>query len=114
MNSVHLIGRLTSDPHMRATAEGSRVAVLRLAVAKARKDEHPHAVFVNIVCFGRQAELAEEHLRKGRRVVIEGRLDQREWTATDGEPRSRHEIVARHIEFLDAPIRESASPESRD
>lgn len=102
MNNVSLIGRLTRDPEVRTTAEDTPVAVLRLAVPRRRGGEDAGAVFVDVVCFARQAEAAEEYLYKGRRVAVEGRLEHREWTDPDGVARARHEIVARRLEFLDA------------
>jgi single-strand DNA-binding protein len=65
-------------------------------------------VFVNVVCFARQAEAAGEYLYKGRRVAVVGRLEHREWTDSDGEQRSRHEVVAEYVEFLDARHRPDA------
>lgn len=103
MNSVNLIGRLTRDPELRTSADDSPVAVLRVALARRRGGEDAGAVFVNVVCFGRQAEAANEYLHKGRRVAVEGRLEQREWTDTDGQARSRHEVYAERVEFLDPP-----------
>ena len=108
MNNVNLIGRLTRDPELRRTSDDNALAVLRLAVPRRRGGEDSGAVFVNVVCFGRQAEAADEYLYKGRRVAVEGRLEQREWTDPDGEPRSRHEVIAERLEFLDARHRPDA------
>ncbi|MGH9190422.1 MAG: single-stranded DNA-binding protein [Acidimicrobiales bacterium] len=112
MNSVNLIGRLVRDPEIRSTASDSRVAVLRLAVRRQRGGESDGAVFIDVVCFGRLAEIVAEHLRKGRRVSVEGRLDHRDWIGTNGEPRGRHEIVARRIGFLDRPSPRADVPDS--
>lgn len=114
MNSVNLIGRLTRDPELRTTAEDSPVAVLRVALPRRRGGDDAGAVFVNVVCFGRQAEAANEYLYKGRRVAVEGRLEQREWTDTDGEARSRHEVYAERVEFLDPPTSNARRPEADD
>ena len=108
MNSINLIGRLTRDPEVRTTSDESSVAVLRLAVPRRRGGEDAGAVFVNVVCFARQAEAAGEYLYKGRRVAVAGRLEHREWTDPDGEARSRHEVVAEYVEFLDARHRPDA------
>ena len=107
MNSINLIGRLTGDPERRGDGEHGPIAVLRLAVPRRRGTEDG-AVFVNVVCFGRQAEVAEEYLHKGRRVAVEGRLEHWEWTGPDGEARSRHEVVAERLQFLDARPRAQA------
>ncbi len=109
MNNVTLIGRLTKDPEVRTTADQNRLAVLRLAIPRRKTGEDAGAVFVNVVCFGRQAEAADEYLYKGRRVAVEGRLEQREWTDPDGEARSRHEVIAERLEFIDARHRPEAA-----
>ena len=108
MNNINLIGRLTSDPERRGNGEHGPVVVLRLAVPRRRGTEDTGAVFVNVVCFGRQAEVAEEYLSKGRRVAVEGRLEHREWTGADGELRARHEVVTERLQFLDARPRADA------
>lgn len=100
MNTIALVGRLTRDPVPRSdTAE---VAVLRLAVPR-RSAAREDAVFVNVVVFDRQATAALEHLRRGRRVAVVGRLDHRRWTDDSGARRERHEVLADHVEWLDAP-----------
>ena len=109
MNSVNLIGRLTRDPDVRTTASSRPLTVLRLAVPR-RGDGGDSAVFVDVVCFDRRAEVAAEYLRSGRRVSVEGRLERRTWVGRSGEPRSRHEGVASHLELLDSP----AGPETTD
>ena len=108
MNNINLIGRLTRDPERRGDGEQGPVTVLRLAVPRRQGTEEAGAVFVNVVCFGRQAEVAEEYLSKGRRVAVEGRLEHREWTGADGEARARHEVVAERLQFLDARPRADA------
>jgi single-strand DNA-binding protein len=101
VNSVHLIGRLTRDPDLRAAKDGTPVALLRLAVP--RRPGGDDAVFVDVACFDRLATLAGVHLGRGRRIAVEGRLDQREWTDGEGERRERHGVVAERFEFLDPP-----------
>jgi single-strand DNA-binding protein len=108
MNTINLIGRLTQDPERRGDGDHGAVVVLRLAVPRRRGTDHAGAVFINVVCFGRQAEVAEEYLYKGRRVAVEGRLDHWEWTGPDGEARARHEVVAERVQFLDARPRAQA------
>ncbi|HVM02845.1 MAG TPA: single-stranded DNA-binding protein [Acidimicrobiales bacterium] len=100
MNNVALVGRLARDPVSRTGA--AEVAVLRLAVPR-RSAARDDAVFVNVVVFDRQAAAALEHLRRGRRVAVVGRLDHRRWTDDSGARRERHEVVADHVEWLDAP-----------
>lgn len=108
MNNINLIGRLTSNPERRGDGENGAVTVLRLAVPRRRGGEEAGAVFVNVMCFGRQAEVAEEYLYKGRRVAVEGHLEHWEWTGPDGKVRSRHEVAAERLQFLDARPRAQA------
>jgi single-strand DNA-binding protein len=111
MNSVQLIGRLTKDAERRDTAE-VEVAVLRLAVPRRRDDSEP--VYVDVVCFARQAITASEYLRKGRLVGVLGRLEYRQWTSASGARRSGHEIVADQVDYLDPPpvAAEATSPDA--
>lgn len=106
MNLVVLTGRLTRDPDIRDTATNTALTVLRLAIQRGRDADE--AVYVDVVCFGRQAVSAAAFLSKGRLVGVTGRLGQQEWTAPDGRRRSRHEVVAQNIEYLDVPTRPEA------
>ena len=102
MNTVTLTGRLTADPELRNTTNGS-VASLRLAVQRPRKDgEDQGADYVDITVFGRQADTCNAYLAKGRKVAIEGRLHHSEWDSDNGH-RQKLEVIARNVEFLDAP-----------
>jgi single-strand DNA-binding protein len=99
MNSVILIGRLTADP---ATHAGERheSATFRLAVPRKATDG---ADFVDIVTFDTLAANCGEWLSKGREVSVVGRLHLNEWTSRDGEKRSRLQVIADAVEFLDSP-----------
>ena len=98
MNDVSLIGRLTRDPELRTTRNGTDVATLRLAVDRRRGDDG--AVFVDITCFEGQARACADHLAKGRQVAISGRLELDQWKADDGTNRSRLYVIARSVQFL--------------
>ena len=103
MNTIQLIGRLTRDPELRSTPTGTEVTTLRLAVSRRKKDgEDQGAVYIDVVSFNKQAEAVAEHLSKGRRVGVTGRLEYREWQGQDGSPHSKHEVIADQVEFLDA------------
>lgn len=103
MNSVNLIGRITTSPDTRSTGSGTTVCHLRLAVQRTRgKDgEDRGADFIDVVTFGRQAEVCGEYLAKGRRVGIIGRLNHSEWETEDGSRRQKLEVIAENVEFLD-------------
>jgi len=98
MNTIQLIGRLTADPELRSLASGKSVANMRLAVP--RRDRKAAPVYVDVVAWGKLAELCAEHLEKGRQVAISGRLEHSEWEAKDGARRSKQEVVAGEVEFL--------------
>jgi len=104
MNNVSLIGRLTRDPELRGMPEGRSVCDLRVAVdnGKGKNGEHRDPTYVDVSVFDGAATACAEHLRKGRRVGVSGRLLYREWEAEDGSRRSRHSVIGR-VEFLDAP-----------
>ena len=110
MNTIQLIGRLTRDPELRSTPNRTEVTTLRLAVPRRKKDgEDQGAVYVDVVTFSKQAEAVAEHLSKGRRVAVTGRLEYREWQGQDGSPHSKHEVIADQVEFMDAPPKQAAN-----
>ena len=102
MNSISFIGRLTADPVARESKDGDTFCSMRLAIPKYRNGEQ-EPIFVDVTAFDRQAELALEHLAKGRQVGIDGRLDFREWDDDDGNRRSVVYVIAGMIDYLDAP-----------
>ena len=95
-------GRLTADPELRLTPGGTAVTTLR--VANNDRDDHP--VFVTVTTFDKLAQVVADHLVKGRRVGITGRLHLEEWE-TDGQKRSRLTVIANQIDFLDNPSTEA-------
>lgn len=105
VNKVILIGRLTADPDVRATATGAHVANLRLATnTYAGKEEdgtrREHTDFHSLVAFGKTAEFAAEHLRKGRLLYAEGRSRTRSWETNDGQRRYSTEVVVDSLQPL--------------
>jgi single-strand DNA-binding protein len=106
INRVTLVGRLTRDPELRHLPSGSAVLQLGLAVNGRQKDEAGNWTdkpnFFDVKVFGNQAEMLSQHLAKGRRVGIDGRLDWSSWEAQDGSKRSKVEVVAFQVQFLDS------------
>lgn len=96
MNSVHLIGRLATDVEVREVNGGSKVSTFLLAVERPGGEE---ADFFRIKAWNSQAEAAEEHLGKGRRIAVEGSLRQDVYEK-DGEERKTVFVVARRLEYL--------------
>lgn len=99
MNNVSIVGRLGRDPELRQTAGGTPVANMGLAVDGRGDDD---VSWIDVVLFGKSAEAAAKHLSKGRRVGVQGRLQQRRWETKDGGKRSTVEVVASAWFFLDA------------
>ena len=106
INRVTLVGRLTRDPELRHLPSGQPVLQLGVAVNGRQKDELGNWIdkpnFFDVKVFGNQAEMLSQHLSKGRRVGIDGRLDWSSWGAQDGSKRSKVEIVAFQVQFLDS------------
>lgn len=106
INRVTLVGRLTRDPELRHLPSGNPVLQLGLAVNGRQKDDGGNWTdkpnFFDIKVFGNQAEMLSQHLAKGRRVGIDGRLDWSSWEAQDGSKRSKVEVVANQVQFLDS------------
>lgn len=100
MNIVALIGNVASEPILRTTASGRAVCTMRLAVNRPGSDA---ADFVTVVSWERQAEVVSQYVTTGRRVAVEGRLHHSTWSAEDGGPRSRVEIVASRVHLLSSP-----------
>lgn len=106
LNTVGLVGRLTRDPELRYTPAGEPVCGLRLAVSsRTRIDEEweDRPNFFDVSVWGRGGEAAAEHLTKGRRIGVTGRLAWREWRTEDGSRREAVQIVAASVQYLDAP-----------
>lgn len=100
MNIVILVGNLTKDPEVRYAANGNPVAHISVAVSRSfSRDGGPEADFFRVTVFGKQAELVERYLRKGRKVGIEGRI-QNDNYEKEGQKIYRDTIIANRIEFL--------------
>lgn len=105
INRVVLVGRLTRDPEMRTTTTGKNVVEFSIAVNKKFKpqDGSPDADFFRCKAWGQTAEFVSNYLNKGRLVAVDGRIEQRKYTANDGTNREIFEIVADNVHGLDRP-----------
>ena len=95
VNQVTLIGRLVAAPELRETGSGKHVTTVRIAT-----NGKSHAEFHDVVLWGQLADFATSYLGKGRLVYVEGRLQSRQWQATDGTTRRSVEIVANRLQAL--------------
>jgi len=111
MNKVILIGRLTADPNLRYTQNGTPVATFTLAVDKpfAGEDGKRGADFINIVAWRKLAEVVAQNITKGRLVAVEGRLQIRSYDDQNGIRRKAAEVIANEVKFLDRPKQEQTS-----
>ena len=105
LNRVLLIGNLTRDPEIRYTPKGTAVADIGLAVNRLFTGEdgekREEVTFVDVVLWSRLAEIAEQYLKKGRPVFIEGRLQLDSWDDKQtGQKRSRLRVVAENLQLL--------------
>ena len=106
LNKVMIIGRLTRDPELRTTPNGSSVCQLGLATNYVYTNQQTgqkveQVEYHSVVLWRKLAEIANQYLKKGRRVYIEGRLQTQSWDGQDGQKKSRTEIVADNMIMLD-------------
>ncbi len=104
VNKVILVGRLGRDPETRYTGGGQAVANFSLATDESYKDKNgerqKRTEWHKIVVWGRQAEIAQQYLKKGSLIFIEGRIQSREWQDKEGQKRTSFEIVANNFRML--------------
>jgi len=104
-NKVILVGNLTRDVEIRYS--GSGVAIGKVGIATNRKfksatgEMKDETMFIDLTFFGRTAEIANQYLKKGSKVLVEGRLVLEQWVAQDGSKRSRHSITVESMQMLD-------------
>jgi single-strand DNA-binding protein len=102
INQVILMGRLTRDPETRSTATGKTVTSFSLAVD--RGGENDATDFFDITAWEKLGDLVAQYLTKGRRCLVQGRLQQSSWDDKEtGKKRSKVEVVATDVTFLDGP-----------
>ena len=105
-NKVIMAGNLTKDVEIRYLPNGS--AVSNTALATNRKftlqngEKKEEVCFIDITFFGRSAEIAHQYLRRGSKVLVEGRLSFDQWNDQQGQKRSKHSIVVEAMQMLDS------------
>jgi len=105
LNKVFLIGNLGRDPEIRTTPSGQSLAKFSIATTDRWRDREGNrqerTEWHNIVCWGRQAEIAGQYLSKGRQIFVEGRLQTDSWEDREsGQKRYRTEIVCNNFQML--------------
>ncbi len=103
LNKAIIIGNLTRDPELRSLPSGYKVTSFSVATDRVWKDKTGNkqqaTEYHNVVVFGRQAETSAQYLKKGQSVLVEGRIQTRNWDARDGSKKYRTEIVADRVQF---------------
>src|SRR5215470_9430166 len=103
-NKITIVGYLGRDPELRYTPQGTAVCNFSVATTEkrrnARGETEEHTTWFRVAAWGRQAEVANEYLAKGRQVYVEGRLRLEEYTDREGNPRTSAEVNASDIHFL--------------
>lgn len=113
LNRVVLIGRMTKDPELRTTQTGRNVAEFSIAVDKRVKPQtqnDPTADFFRIKAWGQTADFVANYGSKGRLTAVDGRLETRRFTDTNGNNREIVEIVADNVNLLDRPREDDQKP----
>jgi single-strand DNA-binding protein len=113
LNKVMLIGNLTRDPELRTIPSGQTVASFAVATNRSWNDaqgtRQDAVEYIDIVAWGKLAEIVGQIYRKGRRTYVEGRLQTRNWEGQDGIKRYKTEVIASDLILLDkAPAGEVA------
>jgi single-strand DNA-binding protein len=103
-NKVILAGNLARDIEIRYLQSGTAVASTAIAVNRKYKGsdgvQKDETMFIDITFWGRTAEIANQYLRKGSQVLVEGRLELQQWTANDGSKRSKHQVAVETLQML--------------
>jgi single-strand DNA-binding protein len=103
-NKIILAGNLTRDIELKFTQSGSAIGNTALATSRKFKsatgEQKEEVLFVDITFFGRTAEIANQYLRKGSKVLVDGRLKLDQWTAQDGSKRSKHSVTVENLQML--------------
>ena len=106
-NKVILVGNLTRDVELRYLPSGAALARLNLATNRRYKKQDgtqaEEVCFIDVNLFGRTAEVANQYLKKGSQVLIEGRLVLESWTDNTGVKRTKHSITAESMQMLGQP-----------
>ena len=103
LNKCMLMGRLTRDPELRYTPQGTAVTDLGLAINReftAGTERRKETTFIDVTLWKRQAEVVCEYLRKGSPLYVEGRLSMDSWEGKDGQKRSQLRVVAENFQFI--------------
>lgn len=116
-NKLIVVGNLTKDIELRYMPNGSALAKSAIATShryKSQTGESKEEVcFLDFNMFGRSAEIANQYLKKGSKVLLEGRLVFEQWTAQDGTNRSKHSLRVDTMKMLDSKPQQNQQPQQQ-
>lgn len=105
-NRSIILGNLTRDVEIKYTASGTAIGSTGIASTKKFKaadgSDKEEVLFIDLSLFGRSAEIANQYLHKGSKVLVEGRIKLDQWTKEDGQKMSRHSIIVESLKMLDS------------
>lgn len=105
LNTVTLMGRITADPELKYTKSNTPVCTFCIAVERDFKENNERiADFINIVAWKNRAEFVTKFFKKGRPIVVDGRLETRKYIDKDGNNRIAFEVIANNLYFCDSNI----------
>lgn len=104
-NRIIILGNLTREPELKYMAAGTAICTIGMATNRKFKktdgSQGEEVCFVDVVLFGRSAEIANQYLKRGSKVLIEGRLKYDTWSDANGNKRSKHSITAESLQLID-------------
>ena len=105
-NRIVLVGHLTRDIELRYTQSGAAIGSCGIAVTRkfnVNGEKREETCFIDITFFGKQAEIANQYLSKGSKLLVEGRLKFDQWTDNNGQNRSKHTVAVENMTMLGEP-----------
>lgn len=117
LNRIVIAGRMTADPELKSTPGGNSVCTVRIACDRDFKNKQTgerETDFVNVVTWNHTAEFVSRNFAKGRVIVVDGRLQIRQYTDREGEKRTISEVVAENVYFGDSRPNDSYMPVTPD
>jgi single-strand DNA-binding protein len=114
INKVWILGRVGNDPEKKVTQSGSSVVSLSIATSENYKDKQGNkqqkTEWHRVIFWNNLADLVESYVKKGNQLSVEGRLETKEWSDSDGNKKVKTEIIAKEITFISAEPQESQTP----
>lgn len=115
-NKVVLVGNLTRNIELRYSSNGG-LAVGNTAIAVTRKftvngEKREETCFIDLTFFGRTAEIANQYLSKGSKILVEGKLKLDQWTDNNGQNRSKHSVIVENMEMLGGGVNQNTNTQN--